>query len=184
MVMEDPIETAKAAVAAGVAECEAEYGVHPVVVCLSHSGTSGGKGEDYELAEAVEGIDVIISGHTHTTLREPVQVNGTLIVSAAEYGRNLGVLKLRKDGDGVVLNSVCVLFENCGILAREREGRMEGVGHTENPMGEVHTVRTEVYHRSAPTLPRVIEMFWQPILSAAGMAIAKAHIVQFSKLSA
>ena len=105
MVLEDPVETAKAAVAAGVAECEAEYGVHPVVVCLSHSGTSGGKGEDYELAEAVEGIDVIVSGHTHTTLREPVTVNGTLIVSAAEYGRYLGVLKLKKDGDGVALQS-------------------------------------------------------------------------------
>jgi 2',3'-cyclic-nucleotide 2'-phosphodiesterase (5'-nucleotidase family) len=105
MVMEDPIETAKAAVAAGVAECESEYGVHPVVVCLSHSGTSGGKGEDYELAEAVDGIDVIISGHTHTTLRRPIEVNGTLIVSAAEYGRNLGVLKLKKEGDGVTLKS-------------------------------------------------------------------------------
>lgn len=105
MVMEDPIETAKAAVAAGVAECESEYGIHPVVVCLSHSGTSGGKGEDYELAKAVEGIDIIISGHTHTTLRKPIEVNGTLIVSAAEYGRNLGVLKLKKDGDGVTLKS-------------------------------------------------------------------------------
>ena len=105
MVMEDPIETAKAAVAAGVAECEAEYGVHPVVVCLSHSGTGGGKGEDYALAEAVEGIDVIVSGHTHTTLREPITVNGTLIVSAAEYSRYLGVLKLKRDGDGVALKS-------------------------------------------------------------------------------
>ena len=105
MVMEDPIETAKAAVAAGVAECESKYGAHPVVVCLSHSGTSGGKGEDYELAEAVDGIDVIISGHTHTTLREPIQVIDTLIVSAAEYGRNLGVLKLKKKGDGVTLKS-------------------------------------------------------------------------------
>ena len=105
MIMEDPIETAKAAVAAGVAECEAEYGVHPVVVCLSHSGTSGGKGEDYELAEAVEGIDVIVSGHSHTTLREPVEVNGTLIVSAAEYGRYLGVLKLKKSENGVTLKS-------------------------------------------------------------------------------
>ena len=105
MILEDPIETAKAAVVAGVAECEAEYGVHPVVVCLSHSGTSGGKGEDYALAEAVEGIDVIVSGHTHTTLREPITVNGTLIVSAAEYGRNLGVLKLKKNGNGVSLKS-------------------------------------------------------------------------------
>jgi 2',3'-cyclic-nucleotide 2'-phosphodiesterase (5'-nucleotidase family) len=32
-------------------------------------------------------------------------VNGTLVVSAAEYGRNLGVLKLKKDGDGVTLKS-------------------------------------------------------------------------------
>ena len=98
MIMEDPIETAKAAVAAAVADCQSLYGADPVVICLSHSGTSGGKGEDYELAEAVDGIDVIISGHTHTTLREPIQVNGTLIVSAAEYGRNLGVLKLTADG--------------------------------------------------------------------------------------
>ena len=98
MIMEDPIETAKATVTAAVAECQSLYGVEPLVICLSHSGTSGGKGEDFDLAEAVDGIDVIISGHTHTTLREPIQVNGTLIVSAAEYGRNLGVLKLTADG--------------------------------------------------------------------------------------
>lgn len=105
MVFEDPAAKAAEVVSTAVAECESKYGTHPVVVCLSHSGTSGGKGEDYELAEAVDGIDVIVSGHTHTTLREPVQVNGTLIVSAAEYGRNLGVLKLRRDGDGVALKS-------------------------------------------------------------------------------
>ncbi|MBR6782130.1 MAG: bifunctional metallophosphatase/5'-nucleotidase [Clostridia bacterium] len=105
MVFEDPAEKAAATIKAAVAECESTYGVHPVVICLSHSGTSDGKGEDYELAEAVDGIDVIISGHTHTTLREPVQVNGTLIVSAAEYGRNLGVLKLTKIGNDVTLKS-------------------------------------------------------------------------------
>ena len=105
MVFEDPATKAAEVVSAAVAECESKYGVHPVVVCLSHSGTSGGKGEDYELAEAVDGIDVIISGHTHTTLQRPIEVNGTLIVSAAEYGRNLGVLKLKKDGNGVALKS-------------------------------------------------------------------------------
>lgn len=41
------------------------------VVCLSHSGTEDGEGEDYKLAKAVDGIDVIISGHTHTTLEHP-----------------------------------------------------------------------------------------------------------------
>ena len=105
MIMEDPTTKAAETVKAAVAECETKYGAHPVVVCLSHSGTSGGKGEDFDLAETVDGIDVIISGHTHTTLQRPIEVNGTLIVSAAEYGRNLGVLKLKKDGDGVTLKS-------------------------------------------------------------------------------
>ena len=99
MVYEDPITVAKATVAAAVEECEREFGAHPVVVCLSHSGTDGGKGEDYALAEAVDGIDVIVSGHTHTKLSAPMIVNGTAIVSADEYGKNLGVLKLRVNGD-------------------------------------------------------------------------------------
>lgn len=71
------------------------------IICLSHSGTENGKGEDYELARAVDGIDVIISGHTHTTLAEPIQVNDTLIVSCGEYTQNLGVLTISK-ADGAV----------------------------------------------------------------------------------
>ncbi len=99
MVLEDPITVAKETVNAAVNECEEVYGKHPVVICLSHSGTSDGKGEDYELAKAVDGIDVIISGHTHTMLEEHISVNGTLIVSAQEYGKNLGVLKLKQKGN-------------------------------------------------------------------------------------
>ena len=103
MVFEEPVAVAQATVDAAVAECVATYGAHPVVICLSHSGTSGGEGEDYELAMAVSGIDVIVSGHTHSTLKEPIEVNGTLIVSATDYGRRLGVLKLRFDGQSVSL---------------------------------------------------------------------------------
>ena len=63
------------------------------LICLSHSGTDGsGKGEDYRLAKEVEGIDLIISGHSHTVLEEPVQVGDTLIVSAGEYTSYLGAL--------------------------------------------------------------------------------------------
>jgi len=98
MILEDPIESAKKTVEAAVKDCRDNYGADPIVVCLSHSGTEGGKGEDYELAKAVSGIDIIISGHTHTTLTEPIEVNGTLIVSAGDYGRYLGVLKLNRDG--------------------------------------------------------------------------------------
>ncbi|MBR6572404.1 MAG: bifunctional metallophosphatase/5'-nucleotidase [Clostridia bacterium] len=103
MVFEYPVTVAKETVTAAVNECESLYGKHPVVICLSHSGTSDGEGEDYELAKAVDGIDVIISGHTHTKLEEAIVVNGTAIVSADEYGKNLGVLKLKQSGDSTTL---------------------------------------------------------------------------------
>ncbi|MBQ7836656.1 MAG: bifunctional metallophosphatase/5'-nucleotidase [Clostridia bacterium] len=94
MKLRDPITTAQKIVDQATKECSDTYGAEPVVICLSHSGTSGGEGEDYELAKAVNGIDLIISGHTHTTLSEPITVGQTAIVSAAEYGRNLGVVRL------------------------------------------------------------------------------------------
>ncbi len=74
-----------------------------LILCLSHSGTDGGRGEDYELAKAVDGIDVIVSGHTHTTLTEPITVNNTYIVSAGPYCQNLGSITLKKTGDSLLL---------------------------------------------------------------------------------
>jgi 5'-nucleotidase/UDP-sugar diphosphatase len=66
-----------------------------LVVALSHSGIySSGQGEDRELAKAVPGIDVIVSGHTHDSLAEPVREGDTLIVTAGSYSRFLGELTL------------------------------------------------------------------------------------------
>lgn len=70
-----------------------------LVICLSHSGVTEGKsgtweGEDVELARKVKGIDIIISGHTHTKLDNPVLVNGVPIVQAGEYGQYVGKLSL------------------------------------------------------------------------------------------
>ena len=92
MVLEDPVETAKEIVSL----IEAEVAEPKVIICLSHSGTNENfkKSEDEQLAAKVKGIDVIISGHTHTTLQEPIVTNGTYIVSAGEYCKNLGVLRL------------------------------------------------------------------------------------------
>ncbi len=99
MILEDPIEVAQKTVDIAVKDCRETYGAEPIVICLSHSGTENGKGEDYELARGVDGIDVIISGHTHTTLNEPIVVNNTAIASAGEYGRYLGVIKLTRGGE-------------------------------------------------------------------------------------
>ena len=72
------------------------------IICLSHSGTNEKKklSEDERLAEKVSGIDLIVSGHTHTTLTEPIVVNETYIVSAGPYCQNLGSITINWSEDG------------------------------------------------------------------------------------
>lgn len=64
-----------------------------VVVAITHSGVA----EDQELAREVSGIDVIVGGHSHTALHEPVLVGDTVIVQAGSLGMYLGRLELSYD---------------------------------------------------------------------------------------
>jgi len=100
MILEEPAVAAQRVVDEATAECVEKYGVEPLVIALSHSGTSGGQGEDCDLAANVDGIHVIVSGHTHTILQQPLLVNDTYIVSCDEYGKNLGVIKMAYHTDG------------------------------------------------------------------------------------
>lgn len=72
-----------------------------LIICLSHSGTWEDKSssEDEILAKEVPGIDVIISGHTHTKLLSPIVVGKTIIGSCGEYGENLGEIKIIQGAD-------------------------------------------------------------------------------------
>lgn len=72
-----------------------------LIVCLSHSGTSEtyADSEDEQLAKAVPDIDVIISGHTHTVLRQPIISGHTIIASCGSDSAFLGQLDIvREDG--------------------------------------------------------------------------------------
>lgn len=70
-----------------------------LIVCLSHAGTwaNAADSEDEKLAKAVPDIDVIISGHTHTVLRQPIAAGQTVIVSCGSGSANLGILDLSYD---------------------------------------------------------------------------------------
>lgn len=94
---QNPVE----AVIETVAEIQANEDVD-MIACVSHSGTWEDEeiSEDEILAKNVPELDLIISGHTHTKLDEPIVHGDTYIVSAAEYGKYLGSLTMTQKEDG------------------------------------------------------------------------------------
>ncbi len=109
LVFTDYIESAKNT----VAEIENLYSPD-FIICLSHGGTgSDVDDEDVALAEEVPGIDLIISGHTHTTLNTPIVVNNTVIASCGEYGEKVGkVLFNIKDNGPELVSYSLVRIDN------------------------------------------------------------------------
>lgn len=99
-----------------------------IVICLSHSGLweDEEKSEDEILAKEVPGIDIIISGHTHTKLLEPIIINDTIIVQAWCYGKWVGVLDVNVGDDGVSLVDYEIIEINDSIEGdREIQAEIE-----------------------------------------------------------
>lgn len=102
VVFEDYIEEAEKAVEAFEAQ-----GVNKIIA-LTHIGFNDGGGDnDLTLAKEVEGIDVIVGGHSHDKLVEPVVdktgEEPTVIVQANEYSKYLGTLDVEFDENGKVV---------------------------------------------------------------------------------
>lgn len=85
----DPIEISKNTIALlkNTEHCD-------LIICLSHLGLEPERASkpmcDKLLAEKVNGIDLLISGHTHTYLLEPIMVNNTPIMQMGSKGGKIG----------------------------------------------------------------------------------------------
>jgi 2',3'-cyclic-nucleotide 2'-phosphodiesterase (5'-nucleotidase family) len=93
----DPIVAAKsqAAILQG-AGCE-------VIVCLSHLGLAADTSTDPLTGLAgVDGIDIIVGGHSHDALDHAVEENGKIIVQGGYFGMSLGELEVKVKGIGDV----------------------------------------------------------------------------------
>ena len=84
-----------------------------LVIALSHAGLGNvstpeltQKGEDYQIAENVSGIDLIISGHSHLADPKPITVKNktsgreVLILNGGAYGQHVGRVEMMVHADG------------------------------------------------------------------------------------
>ncbi|NLA38066.1 MAG: bifunctional metallophosphatase/5'-nucleotidase [Methanomicrobiales archaeon] len=72
-----------------IAQLRDEEGVDLIVV-VSHLGFP----QEVKLAREVDGIDVLLSGHTHNRLFEPAIINGTILIQSGCHGSFIGRLDL------------------------------------------------------------------------------------------
>ena len=91
------------------------------IVAVSHIGYDDNPAvdNDFELAEQVDGIDVIVGGHSHTQLDQPVVItkmqrqekDPTVIVQAYQYNDFLGTVDVQFDTNGKVIGQAGKLIE-------------------------------------------------------------------------
>jgi 5'-nucleotidase/UDP-sugar diphosphatase len=114
-----------------------------LIVVLSHLGYDG----DLALAKAVDGLDLIVGGHSHMFLESPRNINNTLIVQAGAKGQVVGRLELTVDvdtGEVVDFSSRKVLVPVTGNAAAVNEevkslvdaALAEAAETIEQPIGE------------------------------------------------
>ncbi|WP_211747044.1 5'-nucleotidase C-terminal domain-containing protein [Paenibacillus sp. Marseille-Q4541] len=84
-----------------------------VIVALAHMGQDDSDVDNtFDVVDEVDGIDIYIDGHSHTTLEDGiVSDNGTLIASAGEYTNYVGVVDLWVDGGKVVKKQASLIDE-------------------------------------------------------------------------
>jgi sulfur-oxidizing protein SoxB len=118
-----------------IARLRDDEGVDLVVV-VSHLGFP----QEVKLAREVDGIDVLLSGHTHNRLFEPAVVNETIIIQSGCHGSFLGRLDL------TVENRRVTKFDHDLIV----------VGEAIRPHPEVEEMIGEVMDPHRERLSRVV----------------------------
>jgi len=94
-----------------------------LIIALAHIGVdeeSHPKATD--VAERVEGIDIIVDGHSHTKLDEGKLVGDTLIVQAGEHLKNIGLVDIEfVDGEIAKKEAKLISFEEALELEEDEE---------------------------------------------------------------
>lgn len=153
---QDTVATAKKCVEALKAQgCD-------YIIALGHIGVDEESPvTTYDVLDAVDGIDLFIDGHSHTTFKEGKVYKNALIVSTGEYLKNVGVVKVTFGASNTATEESWLMSsadKNYSVLPEHkgtkkllegytdyaRQLSMQVVGHaTEELVGEREFVRKQ-----------------------------------------
>jgi len=99
-----------------------------IVIALTHLGVGQGYSELYttadQLAQQVSGIDLIIDGHSHTNLTQPIVVNGVPIVQAFEWAKVLGRADIYfEDGKVTKIEWQAIPVVQAKVVGKDESGK-------------------------------------------------------------
>lgn len=95
-----------------------------LVVLLSHLGFP----QEVKLSKEIDGIDVLLSAHTHNRVYEPAVVNNTIIIQSGCHGSFLGRLDLEVQGKEIVdFNHELVLMDRSKVEDKDLRKKVDKV---------------------------------------------------------
>ena len=141
-----------------------------LVIVLSHLGLP----QDMKLAANVPGIDVLLSGHTHDRLENPIRVGGTVIIQSGCHGAFVGRLDIAIDGDAITVEDHRLVPMDDTIAPDPEMARLVEavVSPSRDALAEVVGSIDEAAHRNTILDCPTDDLLLAAIRKASGRAIA------------
>lgn len=114
-----------------------------VIVAICHIGTNSlSKPNSIDIANEVQGIDLIIDGHNHTKFENGKQVGDTLIVSTGQYLENIGEVKLTLDTNDI--ENIKIENKSARLIGKEEALRYKLDSNISKKVDEIKKQQEEI----------------------------------------
>lgn len=116
-----------------------------IIVVLAHLGwepEGEGKTTSKQLAQLVDGIDVIVDGHSHTKFETAQLVNNVIVVQAWEWGKYVGRLDLEIENGKIVSHNWRAIPVNLKVYKGKDEQGKDIYEFVDKPYKEHFYVKT------------------------------------------
>lgn len=141
-----------------------------LIVVLSHFGFP----QEVKLAREVAGIDILLSGHTHNRMMEPVIINDTIIMQSGSHGTFVGKLDIEIE-DGKIAHFHHELIEVSEDITPDAHMQklVDGIHETNQDMLETVIGQTSTHlHRYAQLETTMDNLLLQALLDSTGAEVA------------